>query len=34
MIRKAYPKINDFFELKKMYDPNELFVNHFYKKYV
>jgi len=33
MIEKAYPKIPDFFNLKKLYDPHELFFNHFYKKY-
>ncbi len=30
---KAYPQINDFFQFKKQYDPHELFINHFYKKY-
>ncbi len=28
-----YPKLDSFFALKKHYDPSELFVNHFYKKY-
>ncbi len=32
-ILQSYPPINDFFQLKKKYDPNEVFMNHFYKKY-
>ncbi|MEX0848596.1 MAG: FAD-binding protein [Candidatus Dependentiae bacterium] len=32
-IRTAYPSIDDFFVFKKQYDPNELFMNHFYQKY-
>jgi hypothetical protein len=32
-IRQVYPKLDMFFALKKQYDPNEIFVNHFYKKY-
>ncbi|MDX5474347.1 MAG: FAD-binding oxidoreductase [Bacillaceae bacterium] len=32
-IRKAYPKIDSFFELKKKYDPNERFMNNFYEGY-
>ena len=30
---KVYPEIDSFFALKKQYDPNELFMNHFYSKY-
>lgn len=30
---KAYPKLNNFFELKKKYDSSELFMNYFYNKY-
>jgi FAD/FMN-containing dehydrogenase len=33
-IRDAYPHLDEFFSLKKKYDPSELFVNHFYNKYV
>ncbi len=33
-ILQSYPPINDFFRLKKQYDPNEVFMNHFYKKYI
>ncbi len=32
-IRKAYPNIDEFFTLKKKYDPKELFKNQFYAKY-
>ena len=32
-IRKAYPNIDLFFEKKKQYDPQELFMNKFYAKY-
>ena len=32
-IRKAHPKIAEFFNIKKSYDPQELFMNCFYKKY-
>jgi hypothetical protein len=32
-IRTVYPKIDDFFEKKKKYDSNELFMNKFYEKY-
>lgn len=28
-----YPTIDTFFVMKKQYDPNELFMNHFYEKY-
>lgn len=30
---KTYPQLDNFFALKKSYDPAELFMNHFYKKY-
>jgi len=30
---KAYPAAKDFFDLKKKYDPQELFQNQFYKAY-
>jgi decaprenylphospho-beta-D-ribofuranose 2-oxidase len=29
----AYPKIDEFFEMKRQYDPSELFMNSFYAKY-
>lgn len=32
-IRKSYPKIDSFFQKKKELDPNEVFVNLFYKEY-
>lgn len=32
-IRKAYPNLDKFFEKKKEYDPQELFMNKFYEKY-
>ncbi|MEZ4104074.1 MAG: FAD-binding oxidoreductase [Candidatus Paceibacterota bacterium] len=32
-LRAAYPEIDDFFALKRKYDPNELFTNSFYEKY-
>jgi FAD/FMN-containing dehydrogenase len=32
-IRKTYPKIDQFFAKKKELDPNEVFVNLFYKEY-
>ena len=31
--RQAYPQADEFFELKKKYDPDELFQNQFYLKY-
>ncbi len=31
--RRAYPKAREFFELKRKYDPSELFQNQFYTKY-
>lgn len=32
-LRDAYPEIDDFFSVKRRYDPNELFTNKFYEKY-
>jgi FAD/FMN-containing dehydrogenase len=32
-IRKSYPKLDQFFHKKKELDPNEVFVNLFYKEY-
>lgn len=32
-IKQAYPQIDHFFAQKKLFDPEELFVNNFYKKY-
>ena len=32
-LQKMYPQINEFFEAKRKYDPEELFINHLYKKY-
>lgn len=32
-LQKAYPNIQDFFEQKRRYDPNLLFMNNFYAKY-
>jgi FAD/FMN-containing dehydrogenase len=31
--RAAYPQAEDFFRLKRRYDPNNLFENEFYLKY-
>ena len=31
--REAYPQADEFFELKRKYDPRELFQNRFYLKY-
>jgi len=31
--RRAYPQADEFFRLKRKYDPNELFQNQFYVKY-
>jgi FAD/FMN-containing dehydrogenase len=31
--RRAYPQADEFFSLKRMYDPQELFQNQFYQKY-
>ncbi len=30
---RAYPNIQAFFKVKKLYDPSELFTNYFYEKY-
>jgi FAD/FMN-containing dehydrogenase len=30
---RAYPQAQQFFQLKRKYDPNELFQNQFYLKY-
>lgn len=32
-LRKAYPRVDEFFSAKKEYDPEELFSNKFYEKY-
>ena len=32
-LRKAYPRIDEFFAAKRAYDPGELFTNKFYEKY-
>jgi decaprenylphospho-beta-D-ribofuranose 2-oxidase len=32
-IRRAYPRLHEFFAKKKLYDPQELFVNEFYSHY-
>lgn len=32
-LRRAYPKIDEFFAAKKAQDPDEVFVNKFYEKY-
>jgi FAD/FMN-containing dehydrogenase len=32
-LRKAYPRVDEFFATKKTYDPHELFTNKFYEKY-
>jgi len=32
-LRRAYPRIDEFFAAKKTYDPGELFTNNFYEKY-
>ncbi|MFS0646702.1 FAD-binding protein [Siminovitchia sp. 179-K 8D1 HS] len=32
-MRKAYPQAREFFEKKKAYDPEERFMNEFYKEY-
>ena len=32
-LRAAYPEVDDFFALKRKYDPQELFSNSFYEKY-
>jgi FAD/FMN-containing dehydrogenase len=32
-LERAYPRIGEFFALKRRYDPDRLFVNHFYSRY-
>ena len=32
-IRQAYPLLDDFFNLKRQYDSQELLMNQFYRKY-
>ncbi len=32
-LRRAYPRIDEFFAAKRIYDPGELFTNKFYEKY-
>lgn len=32
-LQKAYPRIDEFFQKKREYDPQERFVNLFYKEY-
>jgi FAD/FMN-containing dehydrogenase len=32
-LHKAYPEVDSFFKVKKIYDPTELFVNTWYEKY-
>ena len=32
-LRRAYPQADEFFQLKRKYDPDELFQNQFYVKY-
>jgi len=32
-LRRAYPQIDEFFALKRKYDPGELFSNQFYAQY-
>jgi FAD/FMN-containing dehydrogenase len=32
-LRRAYPRVDEFFAAKKIYDPDELFTNKFYEKY-
>ncbi|WP_205966378.1 hypothetical protein [Parapedobacter sp. SGR-10] len=32
-MRQSYPKADRFFQLKRKYDPNELFNNMFYEHY-
>jgi FAD/FMN-containing dehydrogenase len=32
-LRKAYPRVDEFFATKKIYDRDELFTNKFYEKY-
>jgi len=32
-LRRAYPRIDEFFAAKKTYDPDQIFTNKFYEKY-
>jgi FAD/FMN-containing dehydrogenase len=32
-LRRAYPRVDEFFAAKRVYDPDELFTNKFYEKY-
>jgi hypothetical protein len=32
-LHKAYPEVDDFFAVKKKYDPSEIFMNKWYEKY-
>lgn len=32
-LHRAYPRAKEFFEKKRQYDPDEVFVNLFYKEY-
>lgn len=32
-LERAYPELDEFFALKRRYDPNELFRNHWYDRY-
>lgn len=32
-LHRAYPKIDEFFKMKKIYDPQEVFMNQFYETY-
>jgi FAD/FMN-containing dehydrogenase len=32
-LRKSYPEVDDFFAMKRKYDPVALFANKFYQKY-
>jgi len=32
-LRNCYPEVDDFFAMKKKYDPIGLFSNKFYEKY-
>lgn len=32
-LKAAYPEVDEFFRLKRLYDPHEIFTNYFYEKY-
>lgn len=32
-MRQAYPKSEAFFQKKRIYDPDERFMNYFYQRY-